>query len=530
LSENDRKFLQDIYVLFDVFCQNFKNGFRDLSSWLNTKSKNKLDNENYPTEIVYCILFNYLTIAGSIFLRQSILWENQILKNSPKSLSIQDYKEDTSTNKTNYSSEEGSNKLFGKETNPVYDYNLSVITSTRASKGHLASYKTTYHPSISEIINNYPTTFGVTRMGYYLSKNMIDQVINVKNTTDEEINDAIKYKMLNMKSDVLVSAMHPRTVLKFINKMKHWRNLTITKDSIAFMPCAGYGGSVIASLLAEFKNITAVEPNKQTCNGITSAVAAFKDANSNSENVTVTLIQKPIEDLDIGKDYCYLTDKVDFAYCCPPYFDLEKYDENCDTQSSNRYETWELWKNSFLIPLIKSYTTVLKPNGMGIGFITIPLAIYQNQIEFTQDVMTILENKNLIIFCAKKTLEINTITLCFCKNNTPVNHPNTHTDFLLKKLNKIKNELKKKNKAKKNPIFGLKKNTSESKTENFLGKKKYSEPEEKLKETEINKNKSESKTKNVLGKKKYTEPEEKLPIFEIKKIDPKSKKENLLKK
>jgi len=72
----------------------------------------------------------------------------------------------------------------------------------------------------------------------------------------------------------------------------------------------------------------------------------------------VSLHNVPVEDFDIES-----LGKVDVVLTSPPYFNLEVYtgDEN---QSYNKFDTYEVWRDNWLYPLIDRSLNVLCDDGI----------------------------------------------------------------------------------------------------------------------------------------------------------------------
>jgi hypothetical protein len=62
----------------------------------------------------------------------------------------------------------------------------------------------------------------------------------------------------------------------------------------------------------------------------------------------------PFEESNLPKDH------FDVALTSPPYYDTEKYSDE-DTNSCNRYKSFEQWAEYFYLPLIQRTMDALKP-------------------------------------------------------------------------------------------------------------------------------------------------------------------------
>ena len=117
-------------------------------------------------------------------------------------------------------------------------------------------------------------------------------------------------------------------------------------------PCHGWGGRLIGAMLADVQEYVGVDPSPVAHAGVVRIYDAFKEY----QDTKVTLIAQPFED-------CKWKDgEFDFAFTCPPYFDVEKY-EGEDT-STKRYPKFEQWCESFYRPLIVNTMRALKDDGL----------------------------------------------------------------------------------------------------------------------------------------------------------------------
>lgn len=117
-------------------------------------------------------------------------------------------------------------------------------------------------------------------------------------------------------------------------------------------PCHGWGGRLVGAMLADVQEYVGVDPSPVAHAGVVRIYDAFKEY----QDTKVTLIAQPFEDCK-WKD-----DEFDFAFTCPPYFDVEKYAGE-DT-STKRYPQFEQWCSSFYRPLIVNTMRALKYDGV----------------------------------------------------------------------------------------------------------------------------------------------------------------------
>lgn len=116
-------------------------------------------------------------------------------------------------------------------------------------------------------------------------------------------------------------------------------------------PCAGWGGRMLGSIAAGAESYIAFEPNTETYENllrmirflkIEDKVTIYKDSALNMNNYNIK--------------------NVDVILTSPPYFDLEVYSHE-NTQSINGCDTYQMWVDKFLSPLVENSLEKLKPNG-----------------------------------------------------------------------------------------------------------------------------------------------------------------------
>lgn len=121
------------------------------------------------------------------------------------------------------------------------------------------------------------------------------------------------------------------------------------KDSNILDPCGGWGGRMIGCSVV-CNNYTCFEPSTQTYQGLLKLEGFIKRLNKDfSANVNCL----PFEDSDLQDN------KFDFALTSPPYYDTEDYSDE-ETNSKNRYKSFEEWCDCFYIPMIQKTMNALK--------------------------------------------------------------------------------------------------------------------------------------------------------------------------
>ena len=127
------------------------------------------------------------------------------------------------------------------------------------------------------------------------------------------------------------------------------REYGVTKNSKVLDPCGGWGGRMIGvSVVAD--NYCCFEPSTKTYNGLLRLNDFIKNLNHsfNAEVQCLPFEESMLEDCSF-----------DFALTSPPYYDTEDYSDE-ETNSKNRYKTFDDWCDFFYIPFIKKTMDALK--------------------------------------------------------------------------------------------------------------------------------------------------------------------------
>ena len=115
-------------------------------------------------------------------------------------------------------------------------------------------------------------------------------------------------------------------------------------------PCAGWGGRMLGSVAAGAEYV-AFEPNSETYEGLLKLIKLLGIEDK------VRIIKDSALEMDK-----YDIGEFDLILTSPPYFDLEVYSHE-DTQSIKGCDTYSMWVNNFLKPLIELSTSHMKQNG-----------------------------------------------------------------------------------------------------------------------------------------------------------------------
>jgi SAM-dependent methyltransferase len=120
-------------------------------------------------------------------------------------------------------------------------------------------------------------------------------------------------------------------------------------------PCAGFGGRLIGASVCKRKvSYTGIDPSEKTYFGLVETQKFIKEVYSDFSSRLINGCAE--EELIFLRDSSF-----NFCFTSPPYFDTEEYDFK-DTQSYIRYNDYGLWKEGFLMPMMKNIFRVLKNN------------------------------------------------------------------------------------------------------------------------------------------------------------------------
>ena len=115
-------------------------------------------------------------------------------------------------------------------------------------------------------------------------------------------------------------------------------------------PCAGWGGRMLGVVAAGAEYV-AFEPNTETYDGLLKLIKLLGIEDK------VRIIKDSALEMDK-----YDIGEFDLILTSPPYFDLEVYSHE-DTQSIKGCDTYSMWVNNFLKPLIELSISHMKQNG-----------------------------------------------------------------------------------------------------------------------------------------------------------------------
>jgi len=124
----------------------------------------------------------------------------------------------------------------------------------------------------------------------------------------------------------------------------------LNSSSRVLDPCAGWGGRMIG-LSVVVNSYTAYEPSTLTHSGLLKLLEFIKKA---QPEFKANLFNSCYEDITLREDI------FDFAITSPPYYDTEEYSDE-ETNSLNRYKTFDQWVQYFYLPMISKTIKAIKP-------------------------------------------------------------------------------------------------------------------------------------------------------------------------
>ena len=127
--------------------------------------------------------------------------------------------------------------------------------------------------------------------------------------------------------------------------------MTNKRNGTLFDPCAGWGGRMLGTVSHDW-NYIACEPNVDTFQNLNKIVEFI----GRKENVSIHNI--PVENFDFSK-----LKNIDVVLTSPPYFNLEVY-SNDETQSYNKFNSYDTWNDNWLKPTIEKCLSVLSDDGI----------------------------------------------------------------------------------------------------------------------------------------------------------------------
>jgi len=183
-----------------------------------------------------------------------------------------------------------------------------------------------YMPHIIEVEDHKGTSIAKKWTKDNLTNALLKSINNPKVTNASYLSEL--FKKLKFSPVTIYSPLMTKRILEHLN----------CRD--VFDPCIGWGGRMLGTTVLG-GSYTGCEPFTKTFQGLSSMI---QDLDLSSK---VNIYPEPVEDvLDKLNDKTY-----EICLTSPPYYDLEIYSHE-DTQSTQRYSSYEEWVSEFLKPII----------------------------------------------------------------------------------------------------------------------------------------------------------------------------------
>lgn len=154
--------------------------------------------------------------------------------------------------------------------------------------------------------------------------------------------NTLRSKLMVVSGTQCVSNFRPDVAMYIYNKYGN--------NGDIYDPSMGYGGRLIGFLASNCKSYTGTDVNTENNSGYNNILTHY-----NKNNKKVTIYNTPAEEL-------ILSNQFDLCFTSPPYFCKEVYSD-AETQSCNKYTSYESWIENFLKKMLINCFNMTKPNG-----------------------------------------------------------------------------------------------------------------------------------------------------------------------
>lgn len=202
----------------------------------------------------------------------------------------------------------------------------------------------------------------------FMFPNMQDVVVNgdkrgqpyKKFHNDHNLKRAIKFCLDHKKSKVPVLPTGIKDGLEMLggNSATNFKTMNAkalyqhfcNEGDIVLDYSAGFGGRMLAAMSLGLRYV-GIDPSEDTCNNLNMLGTYISEVNDSK-----FFIHKRGSEENFPT--CW-SQKVDFAFSSPPYFDLEVYSDE-ETQCYNKFNTLDEWFDGYVRPTIKNIFNSLK--------------------------------------------------------------------------------------------------------------------------------------------------------------------------
>ena len=251
-----------------------------------------------------------------------------------------------------------------------FEKSVEQLASELAEIDFRASYTDTQLQADWMALKNFnssrDTTSSTTRVGLKLCEQFFPNFYDIKNSRGQSFSSSwnkdnlIKILRWNRKSHSTPYLSEIKRGIYFCTGLTkntmyrpHLAKSIISSfpGNTVLDPCAGWGGRMLGTVAAGKKYI-GFETNKETYNNLLKLADYLN-------------IKNDVELYNIGSEHLDLVIKqnVDIVLTSPPYFNLEIYSDG-ETQSENKFKTYEEWRDNWLADVIKKCLSKLADDGV----------------------------------------------------------------------------------------------------------------------------------------------------------------------
>lgn len=206
---------------------------------------------------------------------------------------------------------------------------INSITAQKTSKSNLIIKSRQYHLYDVKDHNGLNIEMNWNNEGLIKAFKQLDKPNYTVNACISELLKKFKYSPVSVYSPIMTKRILEELGCRSV-----------------FDPCIGWGGRMVGTTCLDNGIYIGCEPCTTTYQGLE---RIKNDLDLSSQ---VILINKPVEE---ALDNELKDMKFECCLTSPPYYDLEIYSDE-DTQSIKKFNTYELWLEKFIDPIIKYVT------------------------------------------------------------------------------------------------------------------------------------------------------------------------------
>ena len=199
----------------------------------------------------------------------------------------------------------------------------------------------------------------------------LDALLDGKNPAMRKLREAtvtaVQNILLFLQFDRRVNTAFPPFHAKFLADTF----LPKEGDCLVVDPCAGWGGRLLGTLCVNrtatvrYFGIDPETRNKAAYENLLRRVQVYLKAEVKGPR-EADFSYRPFEDWITSPKANAMKGKVDLIMTSPPYFSAEHYNTTNARQSTNRYKTYEEWREKFYRALVHGAHDLLKPGGVAV--------------------------------------------------------------------------------------------------------------------------------------------------------------------